>query len=138
MNTLISHQTTDTELELVKPVAGMARESAIPSVDAIPLRIRDIAVLRGLGYSYRKISKPLGVSPQAVSLMLARYRHRLGSIDKSIELLSLSGRAANALGRYGITSRQQAKERNILDLLRHEKNCGRKTIGEIERWLEEQ
>jgi DNA-directed RNA polymerase alpha subunit len=78
------------------------------------------------------------MSAQAISLLLDRYHRKLGSMDKLIELVSLSCRAANALGRHGVTSRKQAKERRITELLRHEKNCGRRTIEEIERWMAEE
>lgn len=34
------------------------------TLDAIPERVRQIAMLRGLGYSYRQIAGPLQVTPQ--------------------------------------------------------------------------
>ena len=34
------------------------------TLDAIPERLRQIAMLRGLGYSYRQIAGPLQVTPQ--------------------------------------------------------------------------
>jgi DNA-directed RNA polymerase specialized sigma24 family protein len=34
------------------------------TLDAIPERVRQIAMLRGLGYSYRQIADPLHVTPQ--------------------------------------------------------------------------
>ena len=111
--------------------------AAIPSAKSIPQRVRNMAALRGLGYSYRLISEKLGISPQAVSLMLGRYQRGLGTIGEAIELQSLSCRAANALGRHGVTSRRAARERNILHLLHCEKNCGQKTIQEIEAWMNE-
>ena len=114
---------------------GSANRPAIPDADAIPLRVRDVAALRGLGYSYQLIGKQFGISAQAVSLMLSRYRRRLDSLGDAIELQSLSCRAANALGRYGITSREEARQKRIVELLRHEKNCGHKTVQEIERWM---
>ena len=94
-----------------------------------------MAALRGLGYSYRLIGNQFGISAQAVSLMLGRYRRRLDSLGDAIELQSLSCRAANALGRHGVRSRTEAKERGILEVLRHERNCGQKTLQEIERWI---
>jgi hypothetical protein len=42
----------------------------------IPERVRQIAMLRGLGYSYRQIAGPLHVTPQAVSLTPPRFLGR--------------------------------------------------------------
>lgn len=101
----------------------------------LPARVRDIATLRGLGYSFREIAEQLGVTPQAVSLMLTRHRRSLKSLKSSIELRSLSARAVNALGRHGISTRAEAREKNVLELLGSERNCGRKTLDEIVRWI---
>lgn len=109
----------------------------IPNAEAIPLRVRDMAALRGLGYSYRLIGQQIGISAQAVSLMLGRYRRRLDSLSDAIELQSLSCRAANALGRHGVSSRHEARAKDVLRLLSLERNCGHKTIQEIERWISE-
>jgi DNA-directed RNA polymerase alpha subunit len=54
-----------------------------------------------------------------------------------MELRGLSTRAVNALGRHGITSREQALSSEIMRLLANEKNCGRKTLAEIEAWLQD-
>jgi predicted transcriptional regulator len=105
------------------------------SAEDVPKRVREIAMLRGLGYSFREIGEQMGVTPQAVSLMLSRHRRSIKSLGGALELSQLSTRAVNALGRYGVSSREQAKEKIILDRLRHERNCGRKTLSEIERWL---
>ena len=67
--------------------------------------------------------------------MLSRHKRRLDSLHGAIELRNLSSRAVNALGRHGVTSRDQAQQRNVLEVIRHERNCGRKTIDEIERWV---
>ena len=75
------------------------------ALDTIPERVRQIAMLRGLGYSYRQIAGPLQVTPQAVSLMLTRHRRSLKSLRAAMELNSLSARAVNALGRHGIRTR---------------------------------
>ncbi len=107
------------------------------SPDELPHRVRDIATLRGLGYSFREIAEQLDVTPQAVSLMLSRHRRSLKSLKGSIDLRSLSARAVNALGRHGISNREQARQKDVLQLLRGERNCGRKTIDEISRWLTE-
>jgi len=104
----------------------------------IPERVRQIAMLRGLGYSYRQIAVPLSVTPQAVSLMLMRHRRSLKSLRDAMELNSLSARAVNVLGRHGIRTREQARQANVLELLAGERNCGRKTMNEIARWMEGQ
>jgi predicted transcriptional regulator len=101
----------------------------------IPERVRQIAMLRGLGYSYRQIAVPLQVTPQAVSLMLTRHRRTLKSLRDAMELNSLSARAVNVLGRHGICTREQAREANVLERLAGERNCGRKTMDEIARWV---
>jgi len=101
----------------------------------VPKRIREIAMLRGLGYSFREIGEQMGVTPQAVSLMLSRHRRSIKSLGDAFELSQLSTRAVNALGRHGVSSRDQAREKAMMELLRNERNCGRKTLEEIERWL---
>jgi predicted transcriptional regulator len=103
----------------------------------IPERVRQIAMLRGLGYSYRQIAGLLQVTPQAVSLMLTRHRRSLKSLRDAIELSSLSARAVNVLGRHGVSTREQARQANVLALLSGERNCGRKTMDEVDRWMEE-
>lgn len=104
-------------------------------IAGLPLRVRDIALLRGLGYSFREIGKQLGVSSQAVSLMLSRYRRSLKSLTGAVEMADLSSRAANALGRHKINTRDEARRAGVLRVLQYERNCGRKTYQEIERWL---
>lgn len=101
----------------------------------VPQRVREIAMLRGLGYSFREIAGQLHVSPQAVSLMLSRHRRALKSLRGAMELSHLSVRAVNALGRHGIHTREEALTRDALELLKNERNCGRKTIDEIQRWI---
>lgn len=91
---------------------------------------------RGLGYSYRQIAGPLHVTPQAVSLMLMRHRRSLKSLRDAMELNSLSARAVNVLGRHGIRTREQARQTDLLERLARERNCGRKTMDEIARWME--
>lgn len=104
-------------------------------VESVPQRIREIAMLRGLGYSFREIASQYHVTPQAVSLMLSRHRQSTRSLRGATELAILSSRAANALGRLGITNREEALRCNALDLLKGARNCGRKTLAEIEHWL---
>jgi len=108
------------------------------TLNEIPERVRQIAMLRGLGYSYRQIAGPLHVTPQAISLMLARHRRALKSLRGAMELASLSARAVNVLGRHGIRTREQARQTNLLGRLDRERNCGRKTLAEIARWLAEE
>ena len=103
----------------------------------IPERVRQIAMMRGLGYSYRQIAGPLNVTPQAVSLMLMRHRRALKTLRGAMELSALSPRAVNVLGRHGIRTREQARQANVLERLANERNCGRKTLDEIERWMSE-
>lgn len=107
------------------------------TIDALPARIRIIATLRGLGYTFREIGVQLNVTPQAVSLMLSRHRRVLAKLENSFELARLSARAVNVLGRHGVHSRQQAMDPSFLESLENERNCGRKTREEIERWMAE-
>jgi hypothetical protein len=107
------------------------------SLGEIPERVRQIAMMRGLGYSYREIAGPFCVTPQAVSLMLMRHRRALKSVRDAMELSALSPRAVNVLGRHGIRTREQARQANVLERLAGERNCGRKTMDEIARWITE-
>jgi hypothetical protein len=104
-------------------------------LDEIPERVRQIAMMRGLGYSYREIAGPFSVTPQAVSLMLMRHRRSLKSLRGVMKLFALSPRAVNVLGRHGIRTREQARQCDLLERLTGERNCGRKTLEEIARWL---
>ena len=106
------------------------------NLDAVPQRIREIAMLRGLGYSFRQIAAQFSVTPQAVSLMLSRHRRCLRALRGSIELSTLSPRAVNALGRHGIHTREQAREKDAISLLKGSRNCGRKTLDEVARWMD--
>jgi hypothetical protein len=107
------------------------------TLDEIPERVRQIAMMRGLGYSYREIAGPFSVTPQAVSLMLMRHRRALKSLRGAMELSALSPRAVHVLGRHGIRTREQARQANVLERLAGERNCGRKTMDEIVRWITE-
>lgn len=111
-------------------------QTAALTLQQLPERVRDIATLRGLGYSYRKIAEAFGVTPQAVSVMLSRHRHSLADLRSSPDLAGLSPRAANALAKHGITSRKETDGRDLPAMLRGHRNCGRKTLDEIARWLE--
>lgn len=103
--------------------------------DSLPARVRDIAVLRGLGYTFREIGRQFGQTPQAVSLMLQRHRRSLNSLTTAPQLRQLSARAVNVLGRHGIRSREDCMNLDLLRVLNGERNCGRKTKEEIFRWL---
>jgi hypothetical protein len=111
--------------------------SRLHTLDEIPERVRQNAMMSGPGYSYREIAGPFSVTPQAVSLMLTRHRCSLKSLCGAMELSALSPRAVNALGRHGIRTREQARQANVLERLAGERNCGRKTIDEIARWIGE-
>jgi len=117
--------------QLAAPAEGLNS-----NLDAVPQRIREIAMLRGLGYSFRQIAQEFSVTPQAVSLMLSRHRKTLKSLRGAFELNNLSARAVNALGRHGIRTREEARRQSVLEMLKNERNCGRKTLGEIEQWLD--
>jgi hypothetical protein len=69
--------------------------------------------------------------------MLMRHRRSLKSLRAAMELNSLSARAVNALGRHGIRTREHARQTNVLERLAGERNCGRKTMEEIARWVEQ-
>jgi len=120
--------------DLTTPPAEPAENSAL---EAVPQRVREIAMLRGLGYSFREIAGQLHVSPQAVSLMLSRHRRSIKSLRSAMELRNLSARAVNALGRHRIKTREEAQATNVLALLGNERNCGRKTLEEIAHWIKE-
>jgi len=107
------------------------------ALETVPERIREIAMMRGLGYSFREIADEFCVTPQAVSLMLARHKKTVKSLRGAAELTVLSSRAANALGRLKVRSREEARRMNVVESLRGTRNCGRKTISEIEHWLDE-
>ncbi len=125
--------------ETSHPVSAVIPADArIEGLMDLPQRVRDIATLRGLGYSLREIASQLDVTPQAVSLMLSRHQRALKSLGGAIDLHGLSSRAVNALGRHGISSRKQARERNVLPKLRGARNCGPKTLREIECWMGEE
>ena len=114
---------------------GTSPCSVIETIEHLPRRIREIATLRGLGYSYRAIAAEFGVSPQAISLMLSRHRRGLRCLKGAVELQTLSARAVNTLGRHGIRTREEAIRMNLLDLVGGERNCGAKTRAELERWM---
>ena len=111
-------------------------ESQDKTVASLPGRVRDIAALRGLGFTRLEIGRRFGSSAQAVSITLTRYRHRHDLLDGKAEMLELSSRAANALSRIGVTNRSDARRVDIFELLRRQRNCGTRTLEEIRTWLE--
>lgn len=118
-----------------QPAATHTPSGVFFSTADIPHRVRDIALMRGLGYSFREIAEQFNVTQQAVALMLSRHRRSMKSLRGAFELSQLSSRAVNALGRHGISSRSEATNKDVLSLLRNERNCGRKTLDEIRRWM---
>lgn len=111
--------------------------SSTATLQELPERIRDIATLRGLGYSFRQIGEQFGVTPQAVSLMLSRHLRSLRTLNGSVELKNLSPRAVNALARHGISTREQARQKNAIALIKGSRNCGTKTLAEVADWMQE-
>lgn len=128
-------QNTDT---LEHPETGGRRRHQPTPAQALQFsagRVRDIAALRGLGFSYREIASHYGVTPQAISLLLARSRKQMKAIGGDPELADLSARACAALQRLGVHSRQEAATANVIERLGHARNCGRKTLDEISEWI---
>lgn len=125
-----------TSYELPKQSRPVRRiESDLPDLEEIPLHVRNLATLRGLGFSFRQISKNYGVTPQAASLMLARQKALLKSARRHSELSGLSPRAVNCLGRLGVRSKDSARTLGSLEIrLQGMRNCGQKTIREILDW----
>lgn len=111
--------------------------NAAGALETVPERIREIAMMRGLGYSFREIADEFCVTPQAISLMLARHKKSVKSLRGAAELTVLSSRAANALGRLKVRSREEARRMDVIGSLKGTRNCGRKTISEIEHWLDQ-
>jgi predicted transcriptional regulator len=119
-------------------IAAQRRMDSVETViEALPSRVRDIAIMRGLGYKLQEIAQHMGLTPQAVSIMLQRHRARIKELGVRTDHWELSTRAANVLGRLRVTTREEARARNVAAKLRGQRNCGEKTIREIERWLAE-
>ena len=116
-------------------VSTVTESPAAVTLEELPQRVRDIATLRGLGYTFREIAEQFEVTPQAISLMLSRHRRVLKTLRGAVELAGLSPRAVNALGRHGIRSRAAAIEADVLEMLKGGRNCGVKTLEEIRQWL---
>lgn len=114
-----------------------SRKAIEAAIEALPSRVRDIAIMRGLGYSLAEIARHMGTTPQAVSIMLQRHRARIKELGVRTEHWELSTRAANVLGRLRVATREEARAKNVAAKLRGQRNCGEKTIREIESWLAE-
>ena len=117
------------------------REECVPprpdgALAKLPARVRDIATLRGLGFTCLEIGRRFGITPQAVSATLSRHHRRIDDMKGCPEMSELSGRSVNALSRIGVNSRAEACGRDIFTLLLRERNCGAKSLEEIRRWLE--
>jgi len=117
--------------------AQRRRESVEVVIEALPSRVRDIAIMRGLGYKLQEIARHMGLTPQAVSIILQRHRGRIKELGVRTEHWGLSTRAANVLGRLRVSTREEARTKSVVAKLRGQRNCGEKTIREIERWLAE-
>jgi hypothetical protein len=129
---MTSHPVTAPTNVVPKTAAPLAVK--LPRVEDLPERVREYAVLRGLGYAFRQIGQAYHVTPQAVSIMLSRHRQCLGVLGGIDAPGGLSSRAANVLGRLGIHAPAQARGLDLTRLLANQRNCGRKTADEIRRW----
>ena len=109
--------------------------SGLPDPEELPRRILHIAALRGLGYPLRTIGRSYGVTPQAISVMLARHKAATRPGRSRAGLEGLSPRAVNVLGLLRIRNRADAQ--GVTDWearLRGLRNCGKKTVAEIRQW----
>lgn len=116
--------------------ADMPCDHVIMVWGQVPTRARDIAVLRGLGYTLREIACLLGVTPQAISLTLSRHRRSMDSWARAAELQNLPARAVKALALHGIRTREEARRSDVLAHLHGQRNCGQKTLNEIRCWID--
>jgi len=136
MPTMVN-QNTDT-LEHVAAARRKPHPTPEQALEFSAGRVRDVAALRGLGFSYREIASHYGVTPQAISVLLSRCRRQMKAIGGAPGLANLSTRAATALRRLGMQSREEARAGDALARLAHARNCGRKTLEEIEHWITSQ
>lgn len=131
----MANQNTSTFEPTATPVRHRRHPSPAQALEFSAGRVRDVAALRGLGFSYREIAQHYGVTPQAVSLLLTRCRRQMDAIGGNPELANLSTRACAALRRLGVHSREEATTARVLERLSHARNCGRKTLEEIADWI---
>lgn len=117
------------------PPRGFPASVGLPDPEELPLYVRNVATLRGLGFSFPQIARHYGVTPQAISVLLTRQRASVKQGKALPELAGLSPRAANCLGRLRIGTRAEARKRpNLPEELQGQRNCGQKTVEEILRW----
>lgn len=127
----------DQATETGAPKRGLPAGVSLPDPDNLPLYVRNVATLRGLGFSFAQIAQHYGVTPQAISVLLTRQRASLKQGQAIPELAGLSPRAANCLGRLRIATRAEArKHRDLQKELQAQRNCGQKTLEEILRWTQ--
>lgn len=100
-------------------------------IEALPPRVRDIAIIRGLGYSLAQISRHMDLTPQVVSITLNRHRRRIKDLVLRTEHWTRSTRAATAPGRMHVSTREKARAMKVPAKLRRQRNCGEKTIYKI-------
>jgi hypothetical protein len=127
--------TSQPDLEIVES-GEQERPAGLPDPEDLPRHILHIAALRGLGYPLRTIGQKYGVTPQAISVLLARHKASQRAARHRAGLQGLSPRAVNVLGRLRIHNRAEA--RGVTDWeerLRGLRNCGQKTIAEIRAWI---
>ncbi len=125
----------DTSVAVSAPPCAEHRRSGVPNLEDVPLHVRNVAALRGLGFSFRQIGESYGVSPQAASIMLSRHRALMKTLKRQSDLTGLSPRAVNSLGRLGVRTREDARATaNLEEKLRIQRNCGQKTVNEILDW----
>lgn len=131
------HPREDSVVASEAPKRGLAMSVSMPDPESLPLYVRNVATLRGLGFSFPQIARHYGVTPQAISVLLTRQRASLKQGQAIPELAGLSPRAANCLGRLRIATRAEArKHRDLQKELHAQRNCGQKTLEEILRWAQ--
>ena len=132
MNSVLSSFTADPR---TPDRSATPSRSGLPDPEELPRRILHIAALRGLGYPLRTIGRSYGVSPQAISVMLARHKAAMRAGRSRAGLEGLSPRAVNVLGLLRIKDRAEARDVTDWDeRLRGLRNCGKKTVAEIRAW----
>ncbi|MEX1114505.1 MAG: hypothetical protein WEB53_04600 [Akkermansiaceae bacterium] len=107
------------------------RPGRFPDPEDLPRRILQIAALRGLGYPLRTIGQNYGVTPQAISVLLARHKAALRAARNHAGRRGLPLRVVNVLGHLRIKDRTVTEWEERLRGLR---NCGQKAIAEIRAW----
>jgi len=124
------------------PVVHMPRrdslhDEAVSQLEELPLYARNVATLRGLGFSFPQIARHYGVTPQAISVLLIRQRALFKPGQSLSGLVGLSPRATNCLGRLHIGTRAEAQIcPDLREKLQGQRNCGEKTIEEILCWAQ--